>query len=248
MPNSRSNGGRDNFATTNWTVVVEAGGQECPRATAALERLCRIYWYPIYAFVRRRGFDRHTSEDLAQSFFACLLEKDMLKKVDRQKGKFRSFLLAALTNFLSNDWDTRCAAKRGGHRQIISLDGMAAEELYQNEPAEPTTPERLFERSWAFTLLERTLVRLKQEYTSTNKAKLFAKLEPELTREARPGFYCATAAELKMSEGALKVALHRLRRRFGELLRSEIAHTVSVPDEVEDEIRHLFAAISTPSG
>jgi DNA-directed RNA polymerase specialized sigma24 family protein len=246
MPNSRSNdSGRDDFATTNWSVVLAAGLEDCPRAAAALERLCQIYWYPIYAFIRRRGFDQHTAEDLAQSFFASLLGKEILKKVDRQKGKFRSFLLA---NFLANAWDTRRAAKRGGDREIVSLDGMEAEELYQNEPVEPLTPEKLFERSWAFTLLERALGRLKREYVTGNKAELFAALEPELTREATPGLYSAKAAELKMSEGAVKVALHRLRRRFGELLRSEIAHTVSQPEEVNEEIRHLLAAISTPSG
>jgi DNA-directed RNA polymerase specialized sigma24 family protein len=247
MSNSRSNdSGRDDFATTNWSVVLAAGLEDCPRAAAALERLCQIYWYPIYAFIRRRGFDQHTAEDLAQSFFACLLGKEMLKKVDRHKGKFRSFLLAALANFLANEWDARRAVKRGGDRQIVSLDGMEAEELYQNEPVEPLTPEKLFERSWAFTLLERTLARLKREYA--DKAELFGALEPELTSEATPGLYSAKAAELKMSEGAVKVALHRLRRRFGELLRSEIAHTVSQPEEVDEEIRHLFAAISAPSG
>ncbi|HUA65282.1 MAG TPA: sigma factor [Alphaproteobacteria bacterium] len=246
MPNSLSDdGGRGDFTTTDWNVVLEAGG-DASASAAALERLCSIYWYPIYAFIRRRGFDRHSAEDLAQSFFACLLGKEMLKKVNPEKGKFRSFLLSALTNFMANEWDTRHAAKRGGHRQIVSLEELEAEEIYQRESVEPLTPEKLFERSWAFTLLERTLARLKTEYA--NKAELFRSLEPELTREPMPGLYRAKATELKMSEGAVKVALHRLRRRFGQLLRSEVAHTVSTPEEVDQEIRYLFTAISTPAG
>ena len=243
-----ASGGGGNFSTTLWSVVLAAGRDDHPRAAAALERLCRIYWYPIYAFIRRRGADRHNAEDLTQSFFAFLLEKEMLKKVDREKGKFRSFLLASLTNFLANEWDKRQAGKRGGQHQIISWDEMEAEELYRNEPVERLTPERLFERSWAFALLEKVLARLKQEYAAAEKAELFATLEPELTCEIQPGWLTARAAELNMSEGAVKVALHRLRRRFGELLRSEIVHTVSNPEEVDGEIRSLFAAFATPAG
>jgi RNA polymerase sigma factor (sigma-70 family) len=241
-------GGASDFATTHWSVVLEAGQGDCSRAAAALERLCRAYWYPIYAFIRRRGADPHSAEDLTQSFFAYLLEKEMLKKVDRNKGKFRSFLQAAVGNFLANEWDKRQAVKRGGRRQIVSWDELAAEDLYANEPADSLTPERLFERSWAFALLERALARLKQEYAAADKTELFAGLEPELTREVAPGWHAARAQELGMSEGAVKVALHRLRKRFGELVRSEIAHTVSSPDEVEGEIQHLFAAVSTPAG
>lgn len=244
MQNFSSIKGKDNFTTTNWSVVLAAGGRDNAHATVALERLCSAYWYPIYAFIRRRGFDRCNAEDLTQSFFAYLLEKEMLKKVNQQKGKFRSFLLAALTNFLANEWDKQQTLKRGGQRQIISLDEIIGEDHYVHEPIETLTPEMLFERSWAFTLLKRVLVRLKQEYTAMGKQMLFARLEPELTREVTPGVYATLAAELNMSEGAVKVALHRLRRRFGELLRSEIAHTVSGPAEVDEEIRHLFAAFS----
>jgi RNA polymerase sigma factor (sigma-70 family) len=233
-----------NFTATHWTMVLEAGRDDYPRAAAALERLCRIYWYPIFAFVRRRGFNGHDAEDMTQSFFVNLLEKETLKKVEREKGKFRSFLLAALQNFLANEWDKRQTLKRGGQRQIISFDEAAAETHYQDEAVELHTPETVFERSWAFALLEQVLARLKQEYTGADKANLFSKLEPELTREVAPGLYAPLAAELNMSEGAVKVALHRLRRRFGELLRSEIAHTVSSPEEVDEEIRQLFAAVS----
>ena len=233
------------FLTTHWSVVLGAGQRDLAGATAALERLCRTYWYPIYAFVRRRGSDPHEAEDLTQAFFALLLEKDTLKKVDRQKGKFRTFLLAALTNFLNNEWDKRQTLKRGGQRQIISLDEAAAEGLYLRELTDSLTPEKLFERRWASTVVEQVLARLKQEYVEGGKAGLFAKLEPALTGETPPGAFGQWAGELSMSEGAVKVALHRLRRRFGEVLRSEIAHTVSSPEEIDDEIRHLFAAIAT---
>lgn len=248
MQNTPSESKKYDFTTTNWSVVLAAGGVHDAQAAAALERLCSIYWYPTYVFIRRRGFDQHAAEDLTQSFFACLLEKEAVRKVNQQKGKFRSFLLAALTNFLANERDRQLAIKRGGQRQIVSLDAMEAEQFYQCEPVEPMTPDKLFERSWAMALLEQVLSRLKQEYSIANKVELFAKLEPELTREVSPGWYSLKSHELNMSEGALKVALHRLRRRFGELLRSEIAHTVSKPEEIDEEIRYLFASISTSQG
>jgi len=169
---------------------------------------------------------------------------DTLKKADRTKGKFRTFLLATLENFLANEWDKSQTPKRGGRRQIISLDETVAEELYRQEAVESLTPEKLFDRRWASALIEQVLARLKQEYLAGGKADLFAKLEPELTGETAAGVDPEWTAELGMSEGAVKVALHRLRRRFGEVLRSEIADTVSSPEEIDDEIRHLFAAIS----
>ncbi len=232
------------FATTHWSVVLGAGQGDLAAAAVALERLCRTYWYPIYAFVRRRGSDPHEAEDFTQAFFAFLLEKESLKKVDRRKGKFRTFLLAALTNFLANESDKAQTLKRGGQRQIISLDETVAEELYRHETIESVTPETLFERRWARALVEQVLARLKSEYGAADKALLFAKLEPALTGEVGAGAFAQWAAELGMSEGAVKVALHRLRRRFGEVLRSEIAHTVSSPEEIDDEIRQLFAAIA----
>ncbi|MBI3848904.1 MAG: sigma-70 family RNA polymerase sigma factor [Verrucomicrobia bacterium] len=232
------------FSATHWSVVLAVGQTDLARATAALERLCRTYWYPIYAFIRRRGSDQHEAEDLTQAFFEFLLEKETLKKVDRRKGKFRTFLLAALTNFLTNEWDKRQTLKRGGQRQIISLDEAAAEGLYLREPVESLTPEKLFERRWALAVVEQVLSRLRQEYNTGGKAELIVQLEPALTGEVAPGAFAEWAAELGMSEGAVKVALHRLRRRFGEVLRSEIAHTVSSPEEIDHEIRQLFAAIA----
>lgn len=232
------------FSTTHWSVVLTAGQDNPTGAAAALEQLCRRYWYPIYVFVRRRGADRHEAEDLTQGFFAHLFEMETLKKADRRKGKFRTFLLSALTKFLSNEWDKRQTAKRGGRRQIISLDEAAAEQLYSLEPVEPGSPEKLFDRRWAATLVEGGLTRLREEYRVRGKAELLAQLELSLTQEAGPGRYAEWAGTLGMSEGAVRVALHRLRRRFGELLREEIAQTVTGTAEVDEEIRHLFEAIS----
>jgi len=231
------------FTTTLWTAVLRAGHGTEAEAGRALEELCRKYWYPIYACVRRHGADSHEAEDLTQAFFAFLLEKEVFKKADRQRGKFRSFLLAALMNFLHDEWDKRQTLKRGQCR-IISLDAMAAEERLSLEPVELLTPIRSFERGWARTLLEHALHRLKQEYAGAVKAKLFAKLEPALTGEVTAGSYADWATALGMSTGAVKVALHRLRRRYGELLRTEIADTVASPAEVEEEIRQLFAVIA----
>jgi RNA polymerase sigma-70 factor (ECF subfamily) len=237
-------GKNPDFTTTNWSVVLEVGQTDYGRAAGALEELCVRYWYPVYVFIRRRGSDAHEAKDLTQAFFTHLLEKETLKKVDRQKGKFRSFLLAAATNFLTNEWDKRQSLKRGGQHQIISLDDTEAEELYRQEPVAALTPENLYERRWAFTLLNEVLARLKEEYIAANKEELFAKLETGLVDEVNPGLYADWAVTLNMSEGAVRVAVHRLRRRFGELLRSEIARTVATPAEVDEEIRHLFAAIA----
>jgi RNA polymerase sigma-70 factor (ECF subfamily) len=235
-------GQADNFTTTNWSVVLAAGQTDYGRAAAALERLCTRYWYPVYAFIRRRGSDPHQAEDLTQSFFTHLLAKDTLKKVDRQKGKFRSFLLAAVTNFLTNEWDRQQTQKRGGQHKFISLDDTEAEELYRHEPAGSLTPEKLFDRRWAFTVLDEVILRLKNEHA--HKPELFEKLQPHLTRELAPGSLLELSVQLQMTEGAVKVALHRLRRRFGELLRSQVAYTVADPDMVEEEIRHLFSVIA----
>jgi RNA polymerase sigma-70 factor (ECF subfamily) len=232
------------FSTTHWSVVLEAGRTDAARTASALERLCRQYWKPIYVFVRRRGSKHHEAEDLTQAFFAHLLEKQTLKAVDRRKGKFRSFLLASLTNFLLNEWDKRQTLKRGGRQHIISLDEATADKLYNEEPVDQFSPEKLFERCWALTIVGQVFTRLREEYAAANKADLFLTLEAGLTGEMTPGLYANWAADLNMSEGAVKVALHRLRRRFGELLRSEVAYTVADPEEVAEEIRHLLAAIS----
>jgi RNA polymerase sigma-70 factor (ECF subfamily) len=239
-----ANGKPAAFDTTHWSVVLQAGGENSTLTHAALEKLCQTYWYPLYAFIRRRGLGPHDAEDLTQAYFAHLLERDALKTVAREKGKFRSFLLASLTNFLNNERDKQKTLKRGGRVHIISWDEAKAEDQYQHEPADHVTPENLFERRWAFTVFEQSLERLKQEHQGQSKQPLFNKLHPYLTREAEPGFLSNVSAELKLTEGAVKVALHRLRRRFGELLRSQVAYTVADPELVEEEIRHLLTAIS----
>jgi RNA polymerase sigma-70 factor (ECF subfamily) len=232
------------FATTHWSVVQSVGGGDADRAAQALEELCRKYWYPIYAFVRRRGSDCQEAQDLTQAFFAYLLEKESLKQADRQKGRFRTFLLASVTNFLNNEWAKKRTLKRGGGRSIISLDEVAAETRYQCEPVDSGTPEKFFERRWAMTLLQQVLDQLKEDYVASGKAELFARLEPFITEEITGTVYEELAGGLGMKPETVRVALSRLRRRFGELLRHEIAQTVTSKAEVDLEIRDLFAAIS----
>jgi DNA-directed RNA polymerase specialized sigma24 family protein len=233
------------FSTTHWSVVLEASKGDANRSAGALERLCRTYWYPLYAFVRRRSCDVHEAEDLTQAFFAHLLEKEALKTVAREKGRFRTFLLTAFANFLNNEWVKQRALKRGGTQVFTSWEELKAEERYRHEPIDHFTPEMLFERRWAFTLVEHVLMALRQEYEGANKLELFLELQPCLTAEAEPDFCGRVADGLKMNKGAVKVALHRLRRRFGERLRAEIGSTCASTDQVDDEIRHLFAALSS---
>ncbi len=232
------------FATTRWSTVLHLGSTDTNRAAAALERLCQKYWYPVYAYLRRRGLGHPEAEDLTQGFFGHLLEKETLKKANQLKGRFRSFLLTSLNHFLNDQWDKRRAIKRGAQYHIISLDEAGAEELYSRESVETITPEKLFERRWALAVLDEVLARLRQEYLGGNKAELFQCLEPALTGAVDSGFYALAARQLSITEAAARVALHRLRRRFGELLRSEIAHTVTTASEVEEEIRHLFSALA----
>lgn len=240
LENSRLEAGKSGaFSTTHWSIVQGTGQQDLAKAAIALESLCRIYWYPIYAFVRRRGAAPHDAEDLTQAFFTHLLEKETIKTLDRRKGKFRSFMLAALTNFLNNEWDKQHALKRGGKIQIVSLDETRAEEIYSHEPVDSVTPERMFERRWAFTLVERVLARLKTEYAAGAKRRLFEKLELGLTREVTQEMCAEWAVALEMSDGAVKAALHRFRRRYGKMLREEIAQTVATPEELDEEIRYL---------
>jgi len=236
-------GRNGSFSTTHWSVVLQAVQNDASGA-AALEHLCQNYWYPIYAFIRRRGSSPHQAEDLTQSFFAHLLEKESLAKVDRQKGKFRSFLLGTLKNFLANEWDKSLAAKRGGKRQFISLDAEAGEAVFLQESDLAAPEERLFDRRWALIVVEAVLARLGREYAAAKKEKLFSTLEKGLTEDMPASVYGEWATELGMTQEAVRVALHRLRRRFGKELREEIAQTVSDPSEVDEEIKNLFAAIT----
>jgi RNA polymerase sigma factor (sigma-70 family) len=237
--------GRHSFAATRWTVVLTAGHGLSPQAGRALEELCRTYWYPLYAYVRRRGHNPQEAEDLTQEFFARLLARNYLAGVDREKGKFRSFLLASLKHFLANEWDRAQAQKRGGGQPHLSLDTQTAETRYQSEPADDLTPEKLLERRWALALLDQVLARLRAEFVADDKEKQFDELKVWLTEGKGATSYAVAAARLGTTEGAAKVAVHRLRRRYRELLRDEISHTVATPAEIEEEIRHLFAAFAS---
>jgi len=222
--------------------VLEAGRDDSPRAAEALEQLCRTYWYPLYAFVRRRGHGPEDAQDLTQAFFARLIAKRDLAAVDRTRGRFRSFLIAAMQHFLANEWDKARAQKRGGGVRVISLDAVSAEARYAREPADLETPELIFERRWAMALLDKVLVRLRGEYEARGQGDLFEALKGTLGGGGAEG-HAATAERLGMTEGAVKVAAHRLRRRYRDLLRGEIAGTVASPDDVDDELRHLLAVL-----
>jgi RNA polymerase sigma-70 factor (ECF subfamily) len=206
--------------------------------------LCRAYWYPLYAFVRRQGVTPEDAQDLTQAFFERLIEKNFLADVQREKGRFRSFLLAALKHFLANEWDKSRAQKRGGGAVHVPIDTASDETRYGLEPAHLDTPEKLFERRWAITLLDRVLERLRDEHVKAGKAEWFEQLKPCLTAEKAALGYAELGARVGLSEGAVKVAVHRLRQRYRELLRSEIAETVDSPGEVDEELRHLFTALS----
>jgi RNA polymerase sigma factor (sigma-70 family) len=231
------------FATTHWSIVCLAGEGNSPAADAALEQLCRAYWYPLYAHVRRRGHDPDEAQDLTQAFFERLLEKSFLRAVDRNKGRFRTFLLTALDHFLAKEWRRSQTLKRGGGSTFISLDDETAEDRYRLEPVDEATPERVFERRWALTLLDRAMEHLGAESAAAGKAPIFEALKSVLGGDPVEVSQTELAVRLGMTANALNVALARLRRRFGELVREEIAQTVSQPGEVDEELRCLAAAL-----
>jgi RNA polymerase sigma factor (sigma-70 family) len=234
----------DIFATTHWTVVLAAGRRSTPQADRALEELCRTYWYPLYAYARRRGNGPEDAQDLTQEFFARLLVKHWIASANREKGRFRTFLLTAMSRFLANEWDRAGTQKRGGHAVHLSLDTETAETRYEADAALTLTPDRLYDRHWAMTLLDRALTRLRTEQERAGKAKEFAVLSPFLTAE-RGAIPCAEAAsQLGVNEAAARQAVHRVRKRFRDVFREEITQTVAAPEEVDEEIRHLLAALS----
>jgi RNA polymerase sigma factor (sigma-70 family) len=235
--------GKAAFTTTLWGVVLDANNENAATAKQALEKLCGIYWYPLYAFIRRRGSSPLDAEDLTQAFFSHLFESGALQTVSRAKGKFRSFLLAALTNFLNDEHRKSHAQKRGGGMVLESWDAIGAEQRYRYELVDNVTPERLFERRWAFTVVEQVLSQLREEYQRAGRLGVFEELRPVLVDGLDRTSAERAAAHLAMNDGAVKVALHRLRRRFGERLQAEVAATVASPDLVEEEIRYLFSAI-----
>jgi DNA-directed RNA polymerase specialized sigma24 family protein len=228
------------FPTTHWSRVAAAGDPSAPEARAALAGLCAAYWYPLYAFVRHRGHGPQEAEDLVQGFFTTLLENDSLATIDRTKGRFRSFLVAACTHFLANRRDYERTLKRGGGRSILPIDCLKAEERYGREPAHELTAERVFDRRWAMTLLDHVLARLEAEMSSAGKIRLFEALRPTLLGWSEKQSYAHVADTLDCSEGAARGAAHRLRARYRELLREEIARTIDDSSTIEEEIRELF--------
>jgi DNA-directed RNA polymerase specialized sigma24 family protein len=241
---SPSGASPDRFATTHWSLIVAARGGESAEARDALAALCQAYWYPLYGYIRQQGHAADAAQDLTQEFFARLLEKDFLGALDPEKGKFRAFLLAACKHFLANERDRARAEKRGGGRACLSLDFGDAEARYGREPEHAQTAEKLFERRWALALLDGVLTRLSAEHAARGKGALFDRLRGFLVGERQPGGYAGAAAELGLTEGAVKVAVHRLRQRYRELLREEIGRTLHDPEDIDDEIRALFAALA----
>ena len=237
--------GTSRFATTHWSVVLAAGDSASPQHREALETLCRTYWYPLYAFLRRRGHDKHQAEDYTQGFFARTLERHGLRLADPACGKFRSFLLVSLKNFLADERKHARVQKRGGGKKVLSLDIDIAEKRYVKEPAHCLSPERLFEKSWALTVLKQAMNRLKSESKTADKHRLFDNLKIYLTMDADAVPYKEAAAQLDMTEGAVKVIVLRLRRRYRELVRDEIARTVATEAQIDEEIRDLFAALAS---
>ena len=228
------------FRTTHWSVVLAAGAAASPVATEALERLCRTYWYPLYSFVRRKGYSPTDAEDLTQGFFASFLEKRSVQDAAREKGKFRTFLLSSLSHFLANEWDKSNRLKRGGGATHHPLDTVGAEERYEQESAVIVPAEECFDRNWAETLLTLVLALLRAEFESAGKGTRFNELKPFLLDGPEGGNYAAVAERLEMSEQGVKSAVHRLRQRFRELFREEIAHTVGTRAEIDEELRYLI--------
>ena len=230
------------FATTHWSVIVQAAELQSPHAADALERLCRAYWHPVFIYVRSRGHELHDAQDLTQEFFSSLLERNALAAADRTKGRFRQFLLGSLKHFLANEWDRAKTVKRGGRCSFLSWD-----ELTEDSGPARLPPgaggENVYERQWAFSLLEQVGIRLRDECKVAGKSHLYEALRVFLSVEQPEQSYATVGAPLGLSAGTVQVAVHRLRRRYGELLREEIGNTVSDPREIDDEIRYLFSAL-----
>ena len=232
------------FVTTRWSVVLAASHHDNEMTEAALARLCETYWYPLYAYARRRGYSAEDAQDLTQDFFARLLRRNWLADADQSKGRFRTFLLTAMERFLANEWDKARALKRGGGRPSIPLQLDTAETRYGIEPADMHTPEQAFEYRWALALLDEVVRQLETEFQRRGQAELFKALKPCLLGDGSTQPYAQLGSALGMEEGAVKVAVHRLRQRYRELLRAEIANTVAAPGEVDAEMRHLFQVLA----
>lgn len=237
----------DDFATTQWSVVLQAGRGDGALARTSLERLCHVYWLPIYAYVRRRARDAAEAQDLTQEFFARLLEKNLLAIATPERGRFRSFLLVSLKHFLINEAERARAQKRGGGRQPLSIDWQAGEERYLREPIDHHDPDTLFERQWALTAIASALARLSDEWTRAGKSEIYTRLLPFLTCDA-DGQTCAeAAAELGLSAAAARQIVSRMRKRYRDLLRAEVAATLDHDEDVDAELQQLFAALASPT-
>ena len=232
------------FATTHWSVVLAARDNESPGAAAALERLCQTYWRPLYAFIRREGYDATEAQDLTQEFFLRLVSRDFLQHLRHQQGKFRSFLLTFLKHFLLDYREKAGAQKRGGGKTFVSLEQLIEEEASLDDPADKSSPDQVFERRWAQTVMQQALARLREEYHSTGRGELFDSLSDFHPREPGGSSYAEIGARLGITEVAVKSAAQRLRQRHREILREEIAQTVTRPDEIDEEIRHLREVLS----
>jgi RNA polymerase sigma-70 factor (ECF subfamily) len=232
------------FPSTHWSVVLAAHSDDPARARDALEQLCTVYWYPLYAFLRRRGHQPADAEDLVQGFIAHLLERQFFQAADPDKGRFRSYLLASLNHFVADAADRAGRLKRGEGKPLLSLDAVMAEHRYALEPTDPCNSEQLFERRWALTLLDTVLHRLETEAAESGRAELFRQIKGVLLGDRSGVSYAELAPQLGLSEAALTMTVQRLRRRYRELVREEIAHTVSRPVEIEEEMRHLFQVLS----
>ena len=224
--------------------MLLAGDETSVEGDRALEELCRAYWYPLYAYVRRQGRSPEDAQDLTQEFFARLLEHKYVRLADPQRGRFRTFLLSSLKNFLINEWEKARATKRGGGERKFSLDAEDAEGKYREEPADEMTPDRIFEKQWATALVENVLARLRGEYVAMGKVGLFEELKGHVWGDGG-GTYAEAAARLKTTEGALRIGAHRLKEQFRRVLRQQVAHTVAGPDEIDAELRHLISILQT---
>ncbi|HUR44675.1 MAG TPA: sigma factor [Candidatus Saccharimonadales bacterium] len=233
----------NDFHTTQWGLIAQAADSQSDQAQTALQDLCSAYWYPVYAHVRRSGKSVESAEDLTQEFFCRMLEKKYLKLADSARGRFRTFLLTSLKHFLISDWEKDQRLKRGGGQKIVHLDDALAETLFQQDTASGLGPEISYDKEWATALIRRTTERLSSEYLASGKSLLHEKLSGRALGEGAGDDYRAVAQELTMSEGAVRVAVHRLRERYRQILRAEVANTVATPEEVEDELRHLIAVL-----
>jgi len=241
--NQGSSGKGQCFTTTHWSVVLTAGTESSPVAQAALETLCRSYWYPLYAYVRRQGNSPEDAQDLTQEFFARFLEKQIFRQARPERGRFRSFLLTSIKHFLVNEWHRATARKRGGGHTLVPLDTVLAERLYSREPARDLAADKLYDRSWALALLEQVRARLRDEYAAEGRSDRFEIVERFLPGEESGVSYVEVARQLGMAEGTLKSDVHRFKQRYRQVLRAEIAHTVARPEDVDEELRHLLAVL-----